>query len=135
MVGSYLSVYIVKWDGHSSKAYRIEKLFSIQGNNVGFTNAKCDPTGRLYFGEVNVNVCDPDQPFSSALYSYDKYEGLQERVSGLKASNGLAWSVKGNYVYHIETCFYNIRQFRWNPHTGELCKQQIFWKQKLDYFI
>lgn len=124
MVGMDKCVYIVKWNGYSPDAYQIKKLFCIPSNNTFLDSAKCDPTGRIYFGQYNINICDPEQPFSSAVYSYDKYQGLQKRVSGLKVPNGLAWSIEGNYFYHIDTCFYNIRKFRWNSRSGELCKHR-----------
>lgn len=124
MVGLDRSVYIVKWDGCSCEAYKIKKLFCIQNefDDHGIDTAKCDPTGRLYVGTYNFNICDKEEPFNRGLYSYDRYQGLQKRISGLKVPDGMAWSVKENYFYFIDACSFNIRRFRWNSKTGKLCK-------------
>lgn len=124
MIGLDHCAYTLKWDGRSSEAYRMEKVFCIEKEfaNHGLGISKCDPTGRLYTGTYNTRFCDPEQPFDCALYSYDTHQGVQKRVSGLKVSNGMAWPNKGNYFYHIDSCFMSIREFRWDRRTGELCK-------------
>lgn len=128
MVGLEKCIYTVQWNGRSSRAQTMKQISCAQSKN-NFNNAKTDPTGRLYVGTYNKRICNRKDPFDSALYSYDKHQGLQEQVSGLKVSNGLAWCE--NTVYHIESCFYNIRQFDWNSRTGELCRHQIIMKTEI----
>lgn len=118
------TVYVIEWDGCSSEAYRVEKLFSLEKNlkYQSISQAKTDPTGRLYIGTFSTRLCDPKQPSNSAFYSYKRNEGLQEVACGFKVSDGLAWSPNGNYFYCIDSCTFDIKEFKWDPRTGRLCK-------------
>lgn len=124
MVGWEHCLYVIEWDGFSSEAYKVEKLFCLEKKFEyhGLGGVKCDPTGRLYVGTRNARFCDPKQPFDCALYSYDKHRGLQKVATGFKVSDGMAWSPNGNCLYHIDDCTFDIKQYKWNSHTGELCE-------------
>lgn len=124
MAGLDFCVYLLYWDIDCCEAKIVEKLFCVekQFKNHTIGQAKCDSTGRLYFGTFDKSkICDPNHTFDSNLYSFDRY-GLQKVASDYKIAAGLAWSTKGNYLYSIESCAFNIQQFKWNPHTGKLCK-------------
>lgn len=123
LVGLGPCAYIINWNGYSSEAYKTETVACVEKEfgNHAINFAKNDPTGRVYFGTSTNTSCDPSKPFNCALYSLDECQGLRKRVSGLKVSDGMAWSLEGNYFYHIESCFYNIREFYWDPHSGVLC--------------
>lgn len=114
---------VVKWNGCSPYAYKLKEIFCVEQQpnfeNHGFSLARPDPTGRLYAGTFKSTLCDTSFPSDCSLYSYDKYRGVQQQVSGLKLSAGLAWNTKKRCTYHIGSCL-DLRKFSWNPHTGAL---------------
>lgn len=118
-------VYVVQWDGCSSKAYILRKLFCVEQEfkTHGLSQAKNDPKGRLYVGTFNSRLCDPKVGNDCNLYSYDKYLGLQKVADDMKVSDGLAWSISGEYLYQVEACAHSILQYSWDPNSGKLCKK------------
>lgn len=123
IVGSIHCVYVVKWDGCSSEAYVIRKVFcadqqpEVQKISLG----KTDPKGRLYTGTYKCTLCEAF-PADCSLYSYDKHRSLQQHIQGLQVSAGLAWNEEECSLYHIDTCLHNLRGFSWDPNTGKLGK-------------
>lgn len=125
LVGLNICVYVVEWNGCSAEAHKVKKIFCGEKvKNRLLSEAKCDPTGRLYVGTYNPRICDPKQPFNNVIYSYDKHRGLQEAATGYKTVVGLAWSVTENCFFSTDACTQSIKRYTWNPKSGELCKKR-----------
>ena len=88
-------VYLI--DGLSCTAYcRIPESF---GEHIRFNDGKCDPWGRFVAG----TTASPNHAGLGGLFSVsgkDRYEML---FPGLGCSNGLAWSLDGKTMFHVDT--------------------------------
>lgn len=117
--------HIVEWKQGSCEAKTLETVFCAETRfpNHGLSQAKCDPTGRLYTGTYDESFCSRSNPAISGLYSYDKYQGFKEKLSCLKGSDGLTFDIADSSFYHIASCTNKIERYSWDPSTGNLCKQ------------
>jgi sugar lactone lactonase YvrE len=61
-------------------------------------DARCDPSGRFWFGSIHKRH-DP----SGSLYSFDANRKLIRHATGFGASNGIAFSPDGRYLYLADT--------------------------------
>ncbi|MGE5251956.1 MAG: SMP-30/gluconolactonase/LRE family protein [Bacteroidota bacterium] len=80
-----------------------------------FNDGKCDPAGRLLAGTMDTR----EREDSGALYSLDPH-GLTRLLSGVRISNGLAWSPDAATLYHIDTPTRQIRAFDYDLGTGQI---------------
>lgn len=121
-----LKVVIIYWNGRSSKAKVIRKLFEVECGpkygNSRFNDAKADPYGRLYAGTMNVDSCDDAYkytPFSS-LYEYQKKKCVERSISNVYISNGLTWI--GSKFYYVDSCAYDVKEYEYDSETGDICE-------------
>ncbi len=64
-----------------------------------FNDGKCDPAGRFLAGTMD----DAEQQASGCLFSLDPGSGIRTLLTGLRISNGLAWSPDQATFYFIDT--------------------------------
>lgn len=130
-VGLNRSVKVVKWDGKSPQAQvyctQFELDADIKTNRV--TISKADPSGRLFIGTMRTNLCTPSSNLPSGSV-YRSIDGKQpQRVIGdVRVSNAMVWNPKTNKYYYTDSCRFEIKEYDWNPKTGDLCnifKQSI----------
>jgi sugar lactone lactonase YvrE len=84
-------------DAGSGKSTVIASPDPDPGNR--FNDGKCDPRGRLLAGTMD----DAEQRDSGSLYSLAPGGTVTHLFSGVRISNGLAWSADGHSFYHIDT--------------------------------
>lgn len=128
-VGLRRAVGVIRWNGKSRKAELLRIVLHIEQcsncqNNL-FNDAKADPGHRLFAGTKRSEACaDRITPTYGDLYRVEAGEPtvILNKPDSVRISNGLAWSTKLNKFYYIDSCAYNIRQYDWDPCTGDICK-------------
>lgn len=117
---------IVHWDGVSAKAVIGPIAFEVEENkeNNRWNAAKADPVGRFYGGTMRSEKCGGlDEVASGSLYKYIKGDGVYELADNIYVSNGLAWDQEKNKLYYIDSCKYDMKEYDWDPSTGDICKR------------
>lgn len=117
---------IVHWDGVSAKAVIGPIAFEVEENkeNNRWNAAKADPVGRFYGGTMRSEKCGGlDEVAAGSLYKYIKGDGVYELVDNIYVSNGLAWDQEKNKLYYIDSCKYDVKEYDWDPSTGDICKR------------
>lgn len=127
LVGIDLKAVIVYWNGRSPEATVISTLFELDENPTNVINdIKTDAYGRFYGGTKSVESCDTGTPPTGAFYTYNKRKGVQKIFDNVYISNGLTWVRKTNKFYYADSCTYDIKEFDYDPKTGNLCKLFFF---------
>ncbi|MFZ5877770.1 MAG: SMP-30/gluconolactonase/LRE family protein [Chloroflexota bacterium] len=80
-----------------------------------FNDGKCDPAGRFLAGSMSLNESDP----SGTLYSYDG-KTITTLLTGIRISNGLAWSPDHQTFYYIDTPTRQVTAFDYDLATGQI---------------
>jgi len=108
-------------DGFARLELESETLSEIalpeRGNDdVRFNDGKCDPAGRFWAGTISHSRT----PGAAALYRLDP-DGRAHRVlDGLTNSNGIAWSLDGRTMYHIDSPTLEVTAFDFDVASGEI---------------
>lgn len=88
-----------------------------RGNNdVRFNDGKCDPAGRFWAGTMSLSRTEG----AAALYRLDTDGRARKMLDGLTNSNGIAWSLDGRTMYHIDTPTCQVSAFDFDVATGEI---------------
>lgn len=130
-VGIGRRVGVIQWDGKSPKAKVLRSVLEVEQSdeykNNRFNDAKADPTGRLYAGTMRKEECgDLFGAFNGSLYKYAADESLVKLRGGVRVSNGLAWNEQKRKFYFVDSCDMDVKQFDWDPKTGDLSKYSRF---------
>lgn len=126
VVGLKYCACIVRWNGRSSNAFKINDLFCVdvqpdfKNHTINF--GRTDPTGRLYVSTFKNTYCNESFPSDCSLYSYDKSGDVQQQIGGIRVSAGMAWNKNNHNFYHINVCEKSLKKYNWN--TGELLGKQ-----------
>lgn len=126
-VGIERSIEICDWDGVSDVATINRTIINVEPSDFYSTNSfndgKADPNGRLWAGTERSLFCQDNETHANAsLYSYSKYEGLRRYRTDVCSSNGLIWNEKKHLFYYIDSCKFDIKEYDWDPTTGEIRK-------------
>ena len=97
--------------------------FDFESPHLRLNDGKVGPDGAFWVGSVHEVVLDKMQPIG-ALYRVGADGSTTTQVSGLKASNGLAWSADGTEMFHSDSCGPWIDRWRFDPKTGEIAGRQ-----------
>jgi len=81
-----------------------------------FNDGKCDPSGRLLAGTMDMS----ERAASGALYSFTLEDGLRTLLTGVRISNGLAWSPDNGTLYYIDTPTRQVRAFDYDLAGGQI---------------
>lgn len=86
----------------------------------------CDPLGRFWCGSIH-EVSDPAlrQPIAS-VYRVDGDHSVVKELSGIKTSNGFAWSPDGQTMYFTDTPTLNIMAYDYDLENGTISNGRIF---------
>lgn len=126
-VGLVHTVGIIRWDGKSPKAkliriaLEVENCEKYQSNR--FNDGKADPHGRLFAGTQRNETCDNlENPTYGNLFRFaaDEPAATLNKPDSIRVSNGLAWNEKIKKFYLIDSCAYNIREYDYDPCTGDI---------------
>lgn len=136
VVGIRRRVGIIQWDGKSSEAKLVRIIFEVDQSdtlqNSTFNDGKADPAGRIYCGTVRqigkLNSFDDifeNVNYTCGLYRYDTKNGVVQVRDKVRISNGLAWNENENKFYYVDSCDLNIKEFDYDPKTGDISEYRI----------
>lgn len=86
-------------------------------------DGKCDPTGRLIAGTMDMNEKDP----TGTVYSFDG-EDTRVLFRDVTISNGMAWSPDYKTFYYIDTPTREIKAFDYDLPTGSIANPRVAFK-------
>ena len=81
-----------------------------------FNDGKCDPAGRFLAGTMD----DAENAASGSLYSLTPNGMFRILLTGLRISNGLAWSPDGGTFYHIDTPTRQVTAYDYDLASGAI---------------
>ncbi|MEX0598966.1 MAG: SMP-30/gluconolactonase/LRE family protein [Candidatus Paceibacterota bacterium] len=106
---------IVKWNIDTNC---IEDTYAtLDQPNLRFNDGKCDPRGRLWIGTTHLL----DEPNQAMLYCLESSKFLLRPVlKNISISNGIAWSLNGEFMYYIDTPKQAIYVYQYDINTGNI---------------
>lgn len=134
-VGIRRRVGVIQWDGKSAEAKVLRIVFEVEQSEPdnAFNDAKADPAGRFFGGTIRTggkldSFADifTKSTYTSGLYRYDAKNKVVQLRANVRLSNGLAWNEKKNKFYYIDSCDLDVKEFDYDPVTGNLCKYRPF---------
>lgn len=124
-IGIGRRVGIVRWDGKSPQVSVESIAFEVDHgkDNTRFNDAKADPFGRFYGGTMRYeNLGNFFEIAAGTFYRYVPDEGPTELLHNIYISNGLAWDKKRNKFYYIDSCKMDVKEYDYEPASGDICK-------------
>lgn len=91
------------------------------GFPLRMNDAKCDPAGRLWGGNMTVER----RPGACALYRLDPDGTVTTALGGVTLSNGLGWSPDGRTMYYIDTPLRTVDAFDFDLDTAALTRRRV----------
>ncbi|XP_031622604.1 uncharacterized protein LOC116340309 [Contarinia nasturtii] len=133
-VGHDLEMILVKWDGFSPIAKKIDVLFRVQQSPKYAMNrlhvGKADPRGRLFTVTYNTKLCG-DVALSS-VYRDSCFNGLTSIFTHQRSPAGLTWNPKTNRFYYFDLCYPDIYECKWNSRTGDIRDCRVIFVLEMD---
>ncbi len=86
-----------------------------------FNDGKCGPDGRFVAGSISRNGQEP----VAALYSLHTDGTVKTLLTGLRISNGLAWSLDGKIFYHIDTPTRKVTAYDYDLASGDIANPRL----------
>jgi sugar lactone lactonase YvrE len=86
-------------------------------------DGKVSPEGRFWAGTMDER---PEKEPIAGLYRLDVDHRCTRMATGIKVSNGLAWSPDGLTMYHSDSRGAAIFHYDYDPETGEIGKRELF---------
>jgi len=86
-----------------------------------FNDGKCDPAGRFLAGTMDL----AEREANGALYSLSPSGEITRLLTGLRISNGLAWSPDYQTLYFIDTPSREVKAFDYDLETGAISNQRV----------
>ncbi|CAH1392465.1 unnamed protein product [Nezara viridula] len=133
VIGSGHRLYIISWDGLSDKIDSIEVLHELTDvlDKNGINDAKCDASGRLWFGTLDMDSIKYGHEITPTgkIYSYSKEEGCREQASGIYLSNGIVWDAEGKKMYYNDTYAFSVDSFDCNS-DGTIGNRKVIFNFK-----
>jgi gluconolactonase len=122
---------IVSWDGESDKFTIVEKLCvadeSPETADNKFNDGKCDSSGRLWAGTLNIDKEDEDKTLPlGTLYSFDAKRQLKGQVRQVRLTNGLAFNDKTKKMFYIDTLKGSVDQFDFDVTNGVITNRRVW---------
>lgn len=131
-VGIRRRVGVIQWDGKSLKAKLLRVAFEVEQSEERsdrvLNDGKADPSGRLYAGTMNsvATVRTFDALFGlrppCSFYKFEANGKIEKLIDNMQLSNGMAWNVKTNKFYLVDSCLFDVKEFDYDPATGDLCE-------------
>jgi sugar lactone lactonase YvrE len=100
------------------KSGKLEWLLDIESEipNNRCNDAKCDSSGRLWIGTMDMNF----KPGASSLYCIDKNLDVEKKLSNLTISNGMAWTADNKRMYFIDSPTQTIQSYIFDANSGDI---------------
>jgi sugar lactone lactonase YvrE len=85
-----------------------------------FNDGKCDRHGRFWVGTMDL---EEDRPVGN-LFCLDQELNLNEKLSELKISNGLAWSLDNKTMYYIDSPTRKVFAFDYDLEAAQISNRR-----------
>lgn len=124
-----LKVCVVQWDGKSGEAVILEVLTEVDQDHAGnrCNDGKVNPSGILHFGTMGDETrLDLRVKRIGSFYRFSESEGIKFLKGDIGISNGMAWDAKRRRFFYIDSMTRDIKEFKYEPVTSEICKTFIF---------
>ncbi len=109
---------VLAWDGESSAV--LAEIEEPDGNR--FNDAKCDASGRLWAGTMDMNEASP----AGSLYMVSPDRSVRRMLGGLTVSNGIDWSPDGKTMYHADSPTGNVYAYDFRMEDGMIGRSRVF---------
>jgi sugar lactone lactonase YvrE len=86
-----------------------------------FNDGKCGPDGRFLAGTMDNAEVDA----TGSLYSLGSGGNLKTLLTGIRISNGLAWSADYQTLYFIDTPTRKVMAYDYDLQTGEIARPRV----------
>ena len=86
-----------------------------------FNDGKCDPAGRFLAGTMD----NAEMEASGSLYSLSPDGTLKTLLTGVRISNGLAWSPDYTTLYYIDTPTRVVMAYAYDLATGDITQPRV----------
>ena len=90
-----------------------------------FNDGKCDPAGRFWAGTMMIT---PPREAEGSLYCLDTDLRVEKKLSGIKISNGLAWTKDNSTFYYIDTLTQKLQAFEYDLRSGAISRGETVLK-------
>ncbi|MGG3571405.1 SMP-30/gluconolactonase/LRE family protein [Bacillus gobiensis] len=97
-------------------------------HSLRFNDGKCDPAGRLWAGTMSME----GKKEKGAFYRLEKDLQITTIIEPVSISNGLDWDREKHVFYYIDTPTMEIKQFQYDPETGNLSNQEVVYRFEED---
>lgn len=121
---------VIQWNGKSPVAKVLRIAFEVNQTDElkNINDGKADPIGRLFCGTIPIGGTEiksfddlfDNYNYTCALYRYDAQKHVVQVRDKVRLSNGLAWNEKKNKFYYVDSCELDIKEFDYNPDTGDI---------------
>jgi sugar lactone lactonase YvrE len=88
-------------------------------------DGRTDRQGRFWAGSICEVPGEPCRPIGG-LYRLDADLTCTKMVGDIAISNGLAWSVDGNIMYHADSITPFVWQWDYDVRNGEIANRKVF---------
>lgn len=157
VIGSGKKIVLIEWDGRKGQAKPLKTVGEVEPNlpENRFNDAKCDPFGRFFGGTMRIGKflsldsirwkkvhnflstelnCDIFEKRLGTFYRYTNKEQFVPLKSAIGVSNGLAWNEQTNKFYYIDSCDLDVKEFDYDPESGNICEYKLHRVSDLDEF-
>jgi sugar lactone lactonase YvrE len=86
-----------------------------------FNDGKCGPDGRFLAGSMD----NAEKEATGSLYSLDPDGSLQTLLTGVRISNGLAWSPDHKTFYFIDTPTHQVMAYDYDLRSGRIANPRV----------
>jgi sugar lactone lactonase YvrE len=93
-------------------------------------DGKVSPEGRFWAGTMDER---PEKEPIGSLYRLDADHCCTRMATGVKVSNGLAWSPDGLTMYHSDSRGAAIFRYAYDPETGTIGKREVFVSMRTEW--
>lgn len=117
---------LLKGEGPGRRTEPVEAVRLIASPESGlpgnrFNDGKCGPDGRFVAGTMDNAEVDA----TGSLYSLSPDGSLQTLLTGVRISNGLAWSPDYKTLYFIDTPTRQVRAYDYDLRSGKLANPRV----------
>lgn len=111
---------------YSFQSNRIERIANPESHldNNRFNDGKCDPAGRFWSGTLSYQVTEN----AGNLYILNSNLDVESKLQNLTVPNGMAWDLKKEIFYFIDSPDRTIYKFDYDDKTGRIENQRSFFE-------
>ena len=101
----------------------LRQIFSVPlAAGERFNDITTDPTGRIFAGTLLPDRSD------GRLYCFEKGKEPRITLTGLKCSNGMAFSLDEKNFYHTDSFTYTITKYKYDRKSGKIFDPEFFYQ-------